>query len=106
MQCPLLGPESKLAAQTRREAKFSGSPLHPQTSPVPTSPRGYLPASAQPPRYVAAFRAPQPSKTLAATLVEGPIDPWVQMAHDASPSEKEAEDTQRRVFSLFLRKDR
>jgi hypothetical protein len=74
MECPLLEPEAKLDAQTRREAKFSESPLHPQTSPVPTSPRGYRPASAQPSRYVAAFLAPQPPKTLAATLVEGTFD--------------------------------
>jgi hypothetical protein len=93
MECPLLGPEAELAAQTRREAKFSGSPLHPQTSPVPTSRRGYRPASAQPPRYLAAFRAPQPSKTLAATLVEMAIDTRVQMVHEPSPSEKEAGDT-------------
>jgi hypothetical protein len=93
MECPLLGPEAKLAAQTRREAKFSGSRLHPQTSPMPPSPRGYHPASAQPPKYGAAFRAPQPPNTLAATLVEGAIDPRVQMAHEPSPSENEAGDT-------------
>jgi hypothetical protein len=37
IQCHLIGPEAKLAAQTRREAKFSGSRLHPQTSTVTTS---------------------------------------------------------------------
>jgi hypothetical protein len=30
---------------------------------------------------------------LAATLVEGAIDPRVQMAHEPSPSENEAGDT-------------
>jgi hypothetical protein len=93
MECPLLGPETKIAAQTRREAKFSGSPLHPQTSPVPTSPRDYRPDSAKPERYAAAFRVLQPPKTLAATLVNGAIDPRVQMAHESSPSENEAGDT-------------
>jgi hypothetical protein len=51
MECPLLGSEAKRTAQTSRAENFSGSRLHPQTSPVPTSPRRYRPASAQPPRY-------------------------------------------------------
>jgi hypothetical protein len=93
MECTLLGPEAKLAAQTRRSAKFSGLPLHTQASPVPTSPRGYRPISAQPPRYVAAFWAPQHPKTVAETLVEGAADHRIQMADEPSPSENEAGDT-------------
>jgi hypothetical protein len=106
MECPLLGPEAKLAAQTRRAAKFSGLPLLTLASTAPTSPRGYCPTSAQPPRYVAAFRAPQHPKTVAANLVEGAADHKIQMADEPSPSENEAGDTYRRVFSLFLREDR
>ena len=93
LECPLLGPEAKLDAQRRREEKSRTSPLRPQISPFPNPPQGYLPASAQPPRYVAMFRALQTQKTVAATLVEGAAAPDIQKAHEPSPSENEAGDT-------------